>query len=72
MSNYKAGLSAFGSDKILIPQDVYRAVEVDPVGGWVGGFLEPPVRHVTPLGLLGSLEDQFFVDRPFRADKVVS
>jgi hypothetical protein len=72
MSNYKAGLSAFGSDKILIPQDVYRAVEVDPVGGWVGGFLEPPVRHVTPLGLLGSLENQFFVDRPFRADEVVS
>ena len=72
MSNYKAGLSAFGPVKIFVPQDAYRAVEIDPVGGWVGGFLEPPVRHVTPLGLLGSLEDQFFVDRPFRADEVVS
>ena len=72
MSNYRADLSALGSVKTLVPPEAYRAVEIDPIGGWVGGFLEPPVRHVTPRSLFGSLEDQVFVYRPFSADEVVS
>ena len=56
----------------FIARETHCAIEIDPVGDWVCGFLPPPVRHMAPRSLLDAVENQFFVYRPFGTDEVIS